>query len=703
MIVLENGARPVPYSFRSTPWGIVLGLTLLAGCSPLVDYTGATTTDPSTNLGEFALLLFDEGNTRTLASVDIGSTSDSTFTLRNYGTSAATAVTVSLIGTAGEELTLTADLCGGQEIAPEGTCTLTLHFAPAAATVYTGTLSFSYSGAAGTASGELAITAIGTNLSSGGGAGSGGTGGTGGDLSQAYVIISDGTTYDFGSAQKGLSKCKYFSVSNLGTQSASSLQASTSAPLSGAFAYLGGSYPGTGGTCGSSLASDTSCLIRACFTPSATGVQSESIVLDYLSGTNAATAVRDITGNGVAAVQVAAGDTFTCVNLSNGAVKCLGQTGYGAVGNALEHDNEATDPIDNTTGAPVAAYYAGTWADRSTPSAVYRLDGSTTAMSASQISAADLGGAHACAVTQTQEVRCWGSTGGGLGNSSAVSIWNGMPGAVSVIGPDGSTNLSGITQVAAGRYFSCARSAAGRVYCWGSNGYGQVGDTSNSDRNYAVAVSGIDGTAGNTAVDISAGYQHTCAAIDDGSVRCWGRNAYGELGPAIATGLSSNVPLAVTGITTAIQVDAGPYATCAILSDGGLKCWGMSGGLGYDTTGCGSNCSTPTQFGSFDGSTADRTAVSVGIGQTGSYSAACTVAESGKLYCSYFAGYGTYHAAPVEVTGVSDAIAVSMSNGDACFTTSSGAVKCFGWQSNSEYGAGSGSTPTPITISGLVP
>ena len=108
---------------------------------------------------------------------------------------------------------------------------------------------------------------------------------------------------------------------------------------------------------------------------------------------------------------------------------------------------------------------------------------------------------------------------------------------------------------------------------------------------------------------------HTCAILDDGSLKCWGRNYYGELGIGGTTGYDvqySSTPQAVdlgTG-RTAVSVSLGQYHTCALLDDGSLKCWGYNyyGQLGIGST---TQQTTPQTVNLGTG----RTAVSVSSGQ----------------------------------------------------------------------------------------
>ena len=88
-------------------------------------------------------------------------------------------------------------------------------------------------------------------------------------------------------------------------------------------------------------------------------------------------------------------------------------------------------------------------------------------------------------------------------------------------------------------------------------------------------VSGIDGVTA-SAVNVSLGYYHSCAVMDDGSIKCWGRGSYGQLGTG--NGTTSYVPVDVIDIDgstfSAEQVSLGIYHACARLDTGDIACWG---------------------------------------------------------------------------------------------------------------------------------
>ena len=159
--------------------------------------------------------------------------------------------------------------------------------------------------------------------------------------------------------------------------------------------------------------------------------------------------------------------------------------------------------------------------------------------------------------------------------------------------PSASTSRTTAKRLVAGGYFTCSLSAAGTVRCWGDNAYGQLGNGSTNPlgETASVAVLGVT-----NAVEITAGDYHACALLSDGRVKCWGYGFYGQLGYG-SKGTGSNKPTAVfvqnsagTGdLTSVVSIAAGQQYTCAVLSDKTAKCWGQtqSGRLGNGESGGG--------------------------------------------------------------------------------------------------------------------
>ncbi len=137
--------------------------------------------------------------------------------------------------------------------------------------------------------------------------------------------------------------------------------------------------------------------------------------------------------------------------------------------------------------------------------------------------------------------------------------------------------------VAAGARFSCARLDTGRVRCWGRGsdgalGYGNPNDI--GDTETPASVGPVNLGAGRTARAISAGFYHACAILDQGQVRCWGTSYFGELGYGnLDTVGDTETPASVGPVNlgsgrTAVAITGGGYHTCAILDNDRVRCWG---------------------------------------------------------------------------------------------------------------------------------
>lgn len=237
----------------------------------------------------------------------------------------------------------------------------------------------------------------------------------------------------------------------------------------------------------------------------------------------------------------------------------------------------------------------------------------------------------------------------------------------------------------------CAVLVDGTVECVGSNTAGQLGDGTNTDAGAPVAVSGVT-----NAVDVHAVSEVTCVLLADGGVRCWGANGNGQLGDG--TNTASNVPVAVTGITTATSLDVAikPYPesdvhVCAGLADGTTRCWGANGNSQLANGGPGDS-SVPTLVLSIS----DTVDVSAG-GLNG-----CALDTVGVIRCwgdNYRGQLGTGDfdpfAVPEPVVAIGPAADVSTSQVSSCALLADASIWCWGLLGVF--------TPTPVQVSGLGP
>ena len=179
--------------------------------------------------------------------------------------------------------------------------------------------------------------------------------------------------------------------------------------------------------------------------------------------------------------------------------------------------------------------------------------------------ALSVGYSHSCALTARGEAYCWGYNGyGQLGNGT----WTDS----GVNGPQAVAGGRRFTQISAGTYHTCAITARGEAYCWGYNGDGQLGNNSTTNSNIPVAVA--DGLRFSS---IGAGEDHTCGLTTRGQAYCWGRNRSSVV-LGTGAGNDSSVPVAVAGNLRFTKLSVGGYHTCGLTSRGEAHCWGRNFG-----------------------------------------------------------------------------------------------------------------------------
>jgi len=124
-----------------------------------------------------------------------------------------------------------------------------------------------------------------------------------------------------------------------------------------------------------------------------------------------------------------------------------------------------------------------------------------------------------------------------------------------------------VYSVSTGGYHTCGIDGDNKLWCWGRNDYGQVGDGENENKNLPQMISDKKWKS------VSAGGYHTCGIDDDNKLWCWGRNDYGQVGDG--GNENKNLPLMVSDKKWK-SVSAGGYHTCAIDDGNKLWCWGRN-------------------------------------------------------------------------------------------------------------------------------
>jgi alpha-tubulin suppressor-like RCC1 family protein len=229
------------------------------------------------------------------------------------------------------------------------------------------------------------------------------------------------------------------------------------------------------------------------------------------------------------------------------------------------------------------------------------------------------GGSTGCGVTTGGAAWCWGlNTSGQVGNGGVASP---QTSPVQVV----ATGMGLVDKVGVGTAHACALNRSGRVWCWGNNGSGRLGNGNTTSSSSPVAV--VTTLMTRTIVDIAVGGTHTCALDDIGQVWCWGVNSLGQMGRGNLTA-SSSPALATTASGMAFPVarlSAGGLHTCAIDATTSAWCWGSStsGRLGLSI----SSGSSPVKVG-------NSTMGNVGLVDIGAYeSHSCAVKNDGTTWC----------------------------------------------------------------------
>jgi alpha-tubulin suppressor-like RCC1 family protein len=295
------------------------------------------------------------------------------------------------------------------------------------------------------------------------------------------------------------------------------------------------------------------------------------------------------------AVEIAAGEHHNCARFPDGHVRCWGRNDSGQLGNGTMSAQGVDPPVVATPLFEITALFLGgrtsfaidddhkvlAWGDNSTGQ--LGLGDTTNRATPDDIplafGATTLAVSHGnvCAVMGDATVSCWGDNADGLLGTN--------DGSAVVTSPSAVAGLTGVVDVAAGLGHRCALLGDATVACWGQNDVGQLGLGSDGAGSATPTV--VPGLGGVVSIDIGGAGKHTCAALTDGSVKCWGDNDNGQLGLDTFGGHVSTPTATALSFSGVYRVVLGSHHSCARSNvSANVYCWGANGsgqlGLGHN-------------------------------------------------------------------------------------------------------------------------
>jgi alpha-tubulin suppressor-like RCC1 family protein len=328
-----------------------------------------------------------------------------------------------------------------------------------------------------------------------------------------------------------------------------------------------------------------------------------------------------------------------------------------------------------------------------------------------------VGQSHTCALFDGGAVKCWGAGYQGQLGNGVADVLGDEPGEMGALRPVDLGTGRTATDIAAGWSHTCVILDDGSVKCWGYGFNGQLGNGDTTDRGDGPGEMGdalptVDLGTGRTATAISADASHTCALLDDATVKCWGGNEYGQLGQGDTARrgdgpgeMGDALPAIDLGTgRTAATIVTGQRYTCALLDNATVKCWG---GNPYGQTGLGSGGQSgdePNEMGDALpivalGTGRTATSVSAGDGHT------CALLDNATVKCWGFNNEGSLGLGDTEWRGDQSnemgddlptvdlgtgrtATSVSALSLHTCAVLDDGSTKCWGYDANGQLGLG---------------
>ncbi len=541
----------------------------------------------------------------------------------------------------------------------------------------------------------------------------------------ALLMINDAVTKHFGNVAVGGSSVATLTISNTGYMGATSMSDPSS--LASPYQFLGGSYPGTGGSCGATLAGGSNCTLVIEYSPVGVGVTSDGVQIDYNDGAAANSVSLAVQGNGSspAILAVSGGappydfgthavgssviQVFTVNN--TGAVSATGMSGSGLSG-SFQFTGGAYPGGTGTCGGSLAAGAnctievtyspASTGAHAATMSLPYN-DGAGAQFLSHDV--VGTGATPASLVITEADPYDYGVRGVGFPLSHIFTLTNvggfqasslndttlaapfeytggTYPGTAGTCGP--TLNAGANCDIEVRFDPAAAGLATSTIQIDYDNGAGAVNATRD-----------VQGTGFQPYNMMALGHQHTCGRHPGGTGYCWGLNSSGQLGDNTTTSATS--PVQLNGPTNWVNLSAYGNHMCAVASGGNGYCWGSNGNgqVGDNTT---TDRSVPTSLpgGAVWQKVATGSAHSCGLKTNGNIEC-----WGNNLYGKVGDGTTTHRMIPTAISSGSSFIDVALGDNTSCAVDSTNAVQCWGRGDSGQLGNDSttdSSTPVGASI-----
>ena len=310
-----------------------------------------------------------------------------------------------------------------------------------------------------------------------------------------------------------------------------------------------------------------------------------------------------------------------------------------------------------------------------------------------------VGKGSACGINLNQKLYCWGSNlNGEIGDRGTLA----RNSAVIVDSKENYSmvSVSSDSTMSAPYPHACGITTTGVLKCWGSNQLSKLGDGTSVQK---LKPKVID--SGTTYSYVTAGYYNTCAITTAGVLKCWGENSKGQLGIGslvsqnLPTVVASGTAYSV--VDTSARYDNGNHHTCAITTAGELQCWGSNhqGQLGNGTT-----SASPSLLPVSIDTGETYSAVTIGSGFLRGFTCGLTTAKKIKCWGNNGAGAlgvgdTVARTSPTPVDALTDYKKISLKGEVSCAVTEAGRLKCWGYNFYKMVGDGTTTNRTsPVDI-----